>query len=597
MQPVDTRGTKLGVWACATFLVLGPSAVARLRADEGKATTAAPVAPAVTTFDLRIVGPDGKPIPDAKVELRRPPDFEAKQIRIGTFLNRSPFGVKVRSDDHGRVLFERPDPLKRLDIFVTIPGYAPYWAGWDRTENSEPIPATLTAKLKPGWSVGGIVVDDEGKPIHRARIGLFIEFQKRPGETRQLSTGNRIWTNGKGEWRFDSVPASTHAVSVEIYEPNYRGEQLRLSRAGFGIEPGHDSTSKIVLEKGLVVTGKVTDEAGKPIARAVVRTKFMNDVRSTATNADGVYTLEGCSAGAARIVASALGHALELQRVQIAPKLQPVDFHMQRGKTIRVRVLDEQGHPVPKARIFFQAWRGRVEYFEFDQVPQYANAQGVWEWNEAPSDEIRADICRPAGMTLSSRELLAGDKEIVFRVPPALAISGKVIDADTKRPISEFRVSKGIFLQQGELLRINTFTATNGHYEIHETYEHPHFVVLVEADGYACAESHEIKSDAGSVTVDFELTPPKSVVATILTPDGSPAAGAKLAIGNVGARITTRNGDLDEKQTTCEKSRADTAGRLTFKVPGPNFGIVVTHPSGFAQFNAMPNQPIIRLTP
>ncbi|HET6328545.1 MAG TPA: carboxypeptidase regulatory-like domain-containing protein [Planctomycetaceae bacterium] len=571
--------------------------VSCLRADDSKTKNALTVTRAVTMFDLRIVGPDGKPIPDAKVELRRPPDFQAAQIRVGTFLNRSSFAVKVRSDASGRIVFERPDPLQRLDLYITMPGYAPYWAGWDLTTKPEPIPARLTAQLNTAWSIGGIIVDEDGKPVVGARISPLIEFKKRPGESRQLMTGDRFWTNGKGVWRFDSVPASMSEVSVEIYEPNFQGAQPMLSRGRFGIQPGHEPTAKIVLKKGLVVTGKVTDEAGKPIARAVVRTKFMNEVRSTATGADGVYTLESCTSGPARIVASALGHALELQQVQIGPKMQPVDFHMQRGKTIRVRVLDEQGYPIPKASIFFQAWRGHVQYFEFERVPQYANAQGLWEWNEAPADEICADIVRPDGMTLGNRLLMAGDQEIVFRVPLALVVSGKVIDAATKRPIEKFRVSKAIRLQRGDLLWNDTFAGTGGHYEIREKYEYPHFQVLIAADGYARTLSREIKSEEGNVSIDFELIKGPDVPLTVLMPDGSPAAGAKLAMGSVGSRIKFKNGNLDEAQTSCLKRQADSRGRLTFEMDKPDFWLVITHPSGYAQSNGVPNSPTLRLTP
>lgn len=39
--------------------------------------------------------------------------------------------------------------------------------------------------------------------------------------------------------------------------------------------------------------------------------------------------------------------------------------------------------------------------FEFDHVNSYADANGVWEWNEAPVDEFKADICPPDGMCLA----------------------------------------------------------------------------------------------------------------------------------------------------------------------------------------------------
>ena len=64
------------------------------------------------------------------------------------------------------------------------------------------------------------------------------------------------------------------------------------------------------------MTGKVTDEAGKPIAGALVRTKFLNDIREAKTGADGVYRLAGCEPRAARIVVSAKGRATDMKELQ-----------------------------------------------------------------------------------------------------------------------------------------------------------------------------------------------------------------------------------------------------------------------------------------
>ncbi len=132
-------------------------------------------------------------------------------------------------------------------------------------------------------------------------------------------------------------------------------------------------------------------------------------------------------------------------------------------------MLDEKGNPVPKARIFFQQWRVPFfKYFEFDHVSQYADQNGIWVWNEAPLDEFKADICRPDGMQLPRQSLIARAEEYVFRVPGALVVSGKVIDAVTRKPIPEFRVVPGGADNQQAIFwnRTESFIATDGHYRI-----------------------------------------------------------------------------------------------------------------------------------
>src|SRR5206468_1173746 len=130
-----------------------------------------------------------------------------------------------------------------------------------------------------------------------------------------------------------------------------------LTRAEFGLERGREAAARIVLDRGLAVTGRVTDEVGNPIAGALVRTKFLNDIREARTNSDGTYTLAGCEPRTAKIVVSAKGRATDMRELRIDPEMGPVDFRMKPGGKVRVRVVDEQGRPVPKARIFFQWWR------------------------------------------------------------------------------------------------------------------------------------------------------------------------------------------------------------------------------------------------
>ncbi len=385
IDPVTHYLKRLGLFASTLILAAVVTLPPVAAADDAKPNAAAPGAKAAAspersraTFDLRIVGPGGKPIPGAPAEFSKYSKIQAAQIRCGTFLNRPRYGAKVKADDGGRIASPKatPDPLERLDIFITIPGFAPYWAGWDLKANSEPIPTELTAK-------GGVRVDRRWDRCRRRREAdrqCSDYLRDRIHKAARATRGNGASATCGGptieESGLSRVPSSLDAVPVEINDPNFMTQRLTLSRALFSIAPGHSPLGKVVLKRGLIVTGKVTDELGKPIAKATVRTKFGNNVRTALTGADGVYRLEGCEPGHARIVVSAKGRARAIEQVEVAPKMQPVDFQMSPGGTLRIRVLDERGKPVPKATIFFQRWRGRIQYFEFDQVPRSTDDRG-----------------------------------------------------------------------------------------------------------------------------------------------------------------------------------------------------------------------------
>ena len=494
--------------------------------QQSKATPAAAVATNQSGFELRVVGPDGKPIAEALVHVRTNPVPTADQIRHGKFLRQGSYGAFLMADGDGRLVIDLPQVPKSLDVDITTPGYGPYWASWSSENHDEVIPSTFTAVLEAGWSVGGIIVDLEGKPVEGVTVSPSIEFKKRPGDLRQLGVGARVKTDAAGKWRFDSVPVSMSEVDVGIDHPGFKSARQSLGPGTFGIKRGREPEARIVLDLGLTVTGRVTDDSGKPIVGALVRTKFVNDIREARTGADGIYQLAGCEPRTTRIVISAQSRATDMKELTIEPGMKPVDFKLKPGGTVRIRVLDAKGNPVPKARIFFQRWRGRFAYFEFDHASQYADEKGEWVWNEAPLDEFSADICPPDGMELEAQPLIARAEEYVFRTAPALVVSGKVVDAVTKNPIKKFRVVPGFRAADTEMhyARNENHMASDGRYTIRRTRA-DFDVIRIEADGYRPTSSRDIKSDEGQVSIDFELTEGKNVAARVFTPANRPAVG------------------------------------------------------------------------
>lgn len=607
---LDTERTvrhRLSPWAAGALLLVALATLPYLRAANDDSPP--PAAPAKSekqpradsnaaekpTFELRVVGPDGKPVPHAQVEVRTEPKPTAEQIVIGKFTKQGPYGMFATTDDMGRLRVVRPSEPNHFNVDITMPGYGPYCAKWSSETHSEQIPAQFTAELEAGWSVGGVVIDGTGKPIEGVQIRPSIEFKKRPGDVKQLGLGTNLKTDAAGKWRFDSVPASMPEVFVEISQADYLPLRRRLARSEFAIEPGDGPTARLELSAGLAVTGTITDESGNVISGALIRTKFFNDEREARSGDDGKYRLIGCEPAITRIVVWALGRALEMKEVRVAPGMDPVDFQLQPGGHVRVRMLDEHGKGVPKGRIFFQRWRGHIKYFEFDHVNQYTDLDGVWEWNEAPLDEFAADICRPDGMQLQEQPLRARDEEYVFKVPPTLVVSGRVIDAQTKQPINSFRVVPGIRSAKPDIrwVRHEQFTAADGHYSVRRRDAELAHLVRIEATGYQPAVSRDIKSDEGQVTIDFALEKGANVTAQVLTPDGKPAAGAQVALGVAGSQIAIKNGRINDNSTYyCAREDADGSGTFSFPSQDGDFQLIITHPAGFAHVKATPETPL-----
>ncbi len=459
-------------------------------------------------FTLTVVGPDGESIPNATIEVRNGLRISEWSVHAGSFKKKLAYGTLFHADQEGRFAFDLPkEKPGRLAIRIVTKGYGPFWAQWNNAQRSETLPEKYTARLDKGRSVGGIVVDERGQPIEGAVIHPSIEYKKREGDLSQLGVGLRLVTDAKGRWRFDSVPASKDRLGVSIRHPEYMRKATALNTDEFALGEDGQPTAKTTIQRGITVTGTITDESGAPIAGAVVRTKFVNDQREVKTRKGGVYQLLGCEPVRTSLVVTAAGRAPELREVAIERDMPSVDFKLKPGKTIRIRVLDAAGRPLPRTRIFFQSWRGDSHRYELGTIHEYTDKNGIWEWKEAPSDAVICDICPPGGMTLGRETLIARDEEYVFRPPPALVISGRVIDAETKMPVKEFRVVPGWRARESHLSwsEDESFGSKNGAYRL--KHQHPRFAFLIkiEADGYLPATSRDIKADEGNVTINVEL--------------------------------------------------------------------------------------------
>ena len=257
------------------MILLAAGALLRARpvarcADAGKQAQAS--IPAPRPFVLTVVGPDGKILPRVPVQIRSQPQITAIKVREGRFLRSESGAVFVEADAKGRAAFEPPKNLNRFDVLIEMAGYAAYRARWIPGDHAEPIPLAITANLEPGWSVGGIFVDAEGKPIAGAKIIPWIDQIRRAGDS--WSSGyfdSSAATDAEGKWHFDSVPASLDEVLIAVDHPDFITSRRTYSRTEAGLDGGRLASARIVLRRGQTLTGKITDEAGKPMGGALVQ--------------------------------------------------------------------------------------------------------------------------------------------------------------------------------------------------------------------------------------------------------------------------------------------------------------------------------------
>ncbi len=444
-----------------------------------------------------------------------------------------------------------------------------------------------------------MVVDENGEPVQGARVRPSLQFKNS-----RMYTGREVKTDRTGRWQFHTIPAHMKSVPMRVNHPEFRPLSTKVSVRKYQLSAEAKPTQPLRLDRGLSIAGRVTGPNNEPVKGALVRAKFSSGTRSTTTDASGRYSLSGCDKRQTRLVVSAKGMAIDARKVRVAAEMEPVNFQMETGGHVRVRVLDEQGNGIPNTRIFFQKWRGEHAYFEFDHVKDRTNQDGIWEWNEAPNDAFTADVCRPGGMQLSDQELEARQEEYIFRPRSPMVISGKVVDAKTGTPIEKFRVTPGVRSRDGGLINWITreaFDGAKGEYSLKRTYDYSAHVIKIESDGYLTAVSRDVRSDEPNpVVVSFPLKVGTPATGRIITPGNKPASGAEIVLADKGDQVSIDNGRFDFSSTYgALRSQSDKVGRFRFPPQGNDYHLIVLHETGYAIQSPEPDESvgIIKLTP
>ena len=116
-------------------------------------------------------------------------------------------------------------------------------------------------------------------------------------------------------------------------------------------------------------------------------------------------------------------------------------------------------------------------------------------------------------------------------IPNTLTFSGQVLDAETRAPVPQFRVTPGLQRSPSmktwiEWYRTKRVEGANGAFSLEYALKNGAVVLMAEADGYLPAESEALTAGKTSCTILLKHgTGPQG---TLLLPDGKPADGVTV---------------------------------------------------------------------
>jgi RNA polymerase sigma factor (sigma-70 family) len=594
-----------------------PSVAQGLSPADAIAISPGAAAASSNVLHLVVVAADsGRPVPIVQIDYR---GCEGEKYS----------GKTLRATRFGLCDVEIPKAtITQLELTTRIDGFADTRLHWEQSR-VKAIPATYTLRLVRPVSIGGRVIDPDGRPVAGAKVGFNHEDS--PTSVDSPEDHHFGWievsTDTNGNWRIERIASEMlRLLYGSASHPDYVQSAMGFAARKQGMEEElREGTMSFQLGRAVTVHGIVIDSDGGPItgAKVLVGKRGMSDSRSAESGQDGSFTVNGCRPGKSPLSAEAEGFAATTTEVELSSNAQPFRLILQRGKSLMLRLVSQSGQPVPKAYIWLDTMNQLpVNNPDYGKLPVQADfdgkpdADGRVVWNNAPDTELTFDIAAGGFMRKNGVKVRPDGEEHVIVLPPAVVVSGTVRDATSGQPIPRFKIVTGWpvtnFLDHSVSGRWSSFerdwlTFSDGQFR-HAFEEallygqaNPGYMLRFEAEGHAPFISRPIQADETEVQLDVKLRPAAETIVSVLLPDNRPAAQADvgLAMPQAGLQLVLGGFAHQNVQNGAALLMADASGNFRLPSDDSITRIVIAHPAGFTEVTraTLVSDPTVRLEP
>ena len=427
-----------------------------------------------------------------------------------------PYQTIQVTNAQGRCQTRLPHKPNILLINAQKQGFSPIT--WENRPGSN-LPERHVFEMRRGMSAGGIVQDSEGHGIASAEVNLQASTSARPGiilwpemnlQGGMVSVSRCVHTDSEGRWKVEGLPFGVERIYLGIKHPDYGGNNGRKRRiSGEALLNAQALNHSRVLAKGLTLTGNVYNDQGRPVERATVMLmQQSHDLIYTLTDESGGFRLmcskdESDYRGASAVVVEAPDYAPALQPFDPQQNLRPLEFRLERGRTISFRVVNLDEQPIGGAEFSAKPLR---EHPYYDIRMEDTEKLGIFKVPNMPNNDVRFTIMKRGYVSARDFVAAASEDEVSIHLRRALQVRGKVVDAESGEQIPSFVIT---FVDSVQSMRLRGGRGdfTNGTYELSYGEAEPETLQLkASAAGYWSAISKEVKNEGSQHVIDFELT-------------------------------------------------------------------------------------------
>ncbi len=545
---------------------------------------------------------------------------------------------EARADATGvcRLAFP-PQQTVAFGLLVRSPDHVPLVISVSRT-NHAGFHREFKASLERGMAVGGVIKNPDGKPI--GGVEVLIHRVAKTGSREYLRTDyDTAVTEGNGKWSSRSLPLDLKGFSFQLTHPDYKpalytmpgsappptnsaaiapsraSSYQRLDDGSLIANPPPQATrnsrpstprpsislvtsnalvtatAEMTLQPAIPMKGIVAGNDGKPISQAEVifqRNSPAYERKHLLTDAQGRFRLMVAEPGDAALFVIRKGQTPKFVSLDIEPGMGAVEIALEPARTLRGQVVDRRRSPVPGAKIRLDEWQGTADLLHFQTL---TDKQGRFAWAGAPTDQVMLYLSKSNYYNM--RQSFSGfSDEMTLSLNRWPGASGKVYDAETRKPIDSFLVLKGRKYSLGDSqIRWDRYDAVRSHkgeytIRIDDYYFQPEAHIMVEAPGYIPQISEGWRT-ADSYTNDFALKRGKGISGIVQKADGT-------HVGNATVLIVDKNetgymdtpGQLRTGSSNGEFARSDARGHFEFPPKLEADMILAAHEQGYAEVKA-----------
>jgi protocatechuate 3,4-dioxygenase beta subunit len=509
---MNRQSLRVGAALVAALLPLVASAQAPLPPKAATPAKAKPSVPAtrpkapppVTSLDVAVTDPSGKPVEGAVVVAV--PTRGAYRPIVGLAAE------KVRSTLTGR------DGKAKLESLPTGP-----WNVTVRARGFVPQPlrrvasGPLAVRLEKGGSITGVVREwRTGRPVPAARVSVRTGIPGTGGWEEEAGR-NETTADAEGRFRLDGIGRAP--ASLVVRAPGFEQAE-KTARQGESVE--------VFLFPGAALAGTVRDDEGRPVRGAAVQAQSDRSwiaLPTERTDARGEFLIPGVQPGRYTVVAREGGRAPGIAVAAVDAEAETrVELLLSEGGFVTGRVVDPDGRPL--------AGRLRLETIDEqtlapsvgERIAADAKADGTFALGPLPPAALGIGVSAPRHAArrveaTTTRRAAVDLGDVVLET--GLAVRGRVRDreghglegasvrARLRRPGGPWReaTSEG----DGEFVVAGLEAGT--------------YSLRAELAGYAAASA---TARPGGDPVDLVMEPGGEIAGRVVDASGQPAEDASV---------------------------------------------------------------------